>query len=104
MFLTPSLLAVAVSSLLWRHGRSADVSQPASPRRPNIVFIMADDQDKRMDSLDYQPLLDKNIRRHGTEFRAHYCTVAQCCPSRASLWTGKAAHNTNVTDTRPPYG
>ncbi|GME32631.1 putative arylsulfatase precursor protein [Neofusicoccum parvum] len=104
MFLTPSLLAVAVSSLLWRHGRSADVSQPASPRRPNIVFIMADDQDKRMDSLDYQPLLDKNIRRHGTEFRAHYCTIAQCCPSRASLWTGKAAHNTNVTDTRPPYG
>ncbi|KAF7892718.1 uncharacterized protein EAF02_000256 [Botrytis sinoallii] len=34
----------------------------------------------------------------------HYCTTAICCPSRVTLWTGKNAHNTNVTDVAPPYG
>lgn len=27
-----------------------------------------------------------------------------CCPSRVNIWTGRAAHNTNVTDLFPPYG
>ncbi|EKG14785.1 Sulfatase [Macrophomina phaseolina MS6] len=106
MFPTSSLLSAGVVLLLFTPIRhvSATEQEQTSARRPNFLFIMSDDQDKRMGSLDYQPLLDKHIRQHGTEFRSHYCTVAQCCPSRASLWTGKAAHNTNVTDTRPPYG
>lgn len=89
---------------------------------PNIVFILTDDQDLHMNSLDYMPLLNvsifeskntkpcllnllqKHIIDKGTTFAKHYCTVAVCCPSRANLWTGKAAHNTNVTDLVPPYG
>lgn len=37
-------------------------------------------------------------------YNSHFCTIAVCCPSRATLWTGLAAHNTNVTDVTPPYG
>lgn len=40
----------------------------------------------------------------GASYVHHYCTVALCCPSRVNLWTGRAAHNTNVTDLAPPYG
>ncbi|KAL4941942.1 alkaline-phosphatase-like protein [Aspergillus oleicola] len=40
----------------------------------------------------------------GTFFRNHFVTTALCCPSRVSLWTGRQAHNTNVTDVSPPYG
>lgn len=40
----------------------------------------------------------------GTSYNNHFCTVALCCPSRATLWTGQAAHNHNVTDVAPPHG
>ncbi|KAJ9639729.1 hypothetical protein H2204_003522 [Knufia peltigerae] len=75
-----------------------------SNTKPNIVFILTDDQDVRLDSLAYLPNLQRHLIRHGTVFERHYCTVALCCPSRVNLWTGKAAHNTNVTDVNPPYG
>ncbi|KAI1751535.1 arylsulfatase-like protein [Xylaria castorea] len=72
--------------------------------RPNIVFILTDDQDLHMQSLDYMPFVQEHLINRGTSFRKHFCTTALCCPSRVSLWTGKAAHNTNVTDVSPPYG
>ncbi|KAM3422102.1 Arylsulfatase [Cercospora zeina] len=76
----------------------------APTQQPNIIFILTDDQDLHMDSLSYMPYLKKHITEQGTTFGRHYCTVAQCCPSRVTIWTGKAAHNTNVTDVNPPYG
>lgn len=72
--------------------------------RPNVVFILTDDQDVHLDSLSYQPLVKKYLIDNGLTFQHHYCTVAICCPSRVNLWTGLAAHNTNVTDVTPPYG
>jgi arylsulfatase A-like enzyme len=72
--------------------------------RPNIVVILTDDQDLHMDSVNYMPLLKKHIIDHGTFYKRHYCSTAICCPSRVTLWTGRNAHNTNVTDVFPPYG
>lgn len=69
----------------------------AAASRPNIVLIMTDDQDKLLDSLEYQPAVKANFAEQGTTFQKHYCTISQCCPSRVSLLTGKAAHNTNVS-------
>jgi len=71
---------------------------------PNFVLIMTDDQDLHLGSLDYQPKVWKHFGEKGTFFKKHYCTMAVCCPSRVSFLTGKAGHNTNVTDVRPPYG
>ncbi|KAI8951312.1 alkaline-phosphatase-like protein [Xylaria longipes] len=75
-----------------------------APRRPNVVFILTDDQDVRLESLQYMPLVKKHLIEQGTYFNKHYCTTAICCPSRVTLWTGKTPHNTNVTDVSPPYG
>ncbi len=72
--------------------------------RPNLIFFLTDDQDLHLDSLSYQPLVRKYLIDEGLTFHHHYCTVALCCPSRVNLWTGLAAHNTNVTDVAPPYG
>lgn len=81
-----------------------EVANHFDSTNPNIVLIMTDDQDLKLNSLDYQPLVKKWFRDQGTFFAKHYCTIAQCCPSRVSLLTGKAAHNTNVTDVRVPFG
>ncbi|KAI0376645.1 Arylsulphatase [Hypomontagnella monticulosa] len=80
------------------------VPLPPSSRQPNVVFVLTDDQDLHLSSLDYMPLVRKHLLDRGTFFSRHYATTAVCCPSRVTLWTGKFAHNTNVTDVSPPYG
>lgn len=73
-------------------------------KKPNILFILTDDQDWHMESTQHMPSPQKYPINEGTVYSNHYCTVALCCPSRANLWTGMAAHNTNVTDVFLPYG
>ncbi|KXS17421.1 Arylsulphatase [Gonapodya prolifera JEL478] len=95
----PALLAATASlaSLVpGSHGWPA--------QKPNIIFILTDDQDVKLNSLDYMPLLKKHMVDQGTSFTRHYCTVSVCCPSRASMWTGLHAHNTNVTHVNPIHG
>lgn len=82
----------------------ASLQPDVSDARPNVVFILTDDQDLHMNSLDFMPNLQKHLVQEGTFYEKHYATIALCCPSRVSLWTGRAAHNTNVTDVNPPYG
>jgi N-acetylglucosamine-6-sulfatase len=83
---------------------SAQTGSTQTTTKPNFVFIMTDDQDLHLSSMDYMPLVNKYIVDEGTTFNKHFCTVSLCCPSRVSLLTGKAAHNTNVTDVSLPYG
>ncbi|KAL2679158.1 hypothetical protein Neosp_009920 [[Neocosmospora] mangrovei] len=80
------------------------IQSSSAKRRPNVVVILTDDQDLHLNSLDYLPLIKKHLTDQGTFFKRHFCTTAICCPSRVSLWTGQAAHNTNITDILPPYG
>lgn len=97
-------------TLAVAHGNDNTQKPLGNPRlnpkkkQPNIVFILTDDQDLHMNSLDYMPLTKKHLLDQGTFYKRHYCTTAICCPSRVSLLTGKQAHNTNVTDVNPPYG
>ncbi|TEA12122.1 Arylsulfatase [Colletotrichum sidae] len=100
-----ALVAATTSFASDADGNQAPlVSSGASARKPNIVFILTDDQDLHMNSLDYVPLIKKHLIDQGTLYKKHFCTTAICCPARVSLWTGKAAHNINVTDIFAPYG
>lgn len=66
-------------------------------KKPNIVFILSDDQDRRLGSTDFQSVLQREIFAKGVEFTNHYGTTAQCCPARTSILRGQFFHNTNVT-------
>ncbi|KAI8631874.1 arylsulfatase [Xylariaceae sp. FL1651] len=79
-------------------------SQCLAATTPNVVFIFTDDQDLRHDSLHYMPILQKELVAKGTSFTNHFATLAQCCPSRSSLFRGQAGHNTNITNVQAPGG
>ena len=65
--------------------------------RPNIVVILVDDQDFLLDSYKHMTTLQSELVEKGILFTKHYGHVSQCCPARATLWTGRHAHNTNIT-------
>ncbi len=73
-------------------------------KQPNIIFILTDDQDRRLGSLDYMPQLQRHVVAEGLTSVNHYGTVALCCPARATLFRGQAAHNTNITHVGGPGG
>ena len=85
--ITPYLLTMiskpwlALLGLLPAFGASA-----ATNTQPNILFVLTDDRDYHMQSLEHMPLLQKYMVNEGTTYNDHYCTVAICCPSaRKSL-------------------
>lgn len=78
-----------------------------SDKRPNIVFVITDQQ--RFDTiaaLGHQhavtPNLDKLVTR-GTAFTHTYVTAPSCAPSRASLFTGVYPHTTGVLKNNDPW-
>ncbi|KAI0206681.1 arylsulfatase [Astrocystis sublimbata] len=75
-----------------------------APKKPNIIFLMSDDQDVRLGSMEYMPVLQREMLGKGSEFVNHHTTTAQCCPSRVTLLRGQQAHNTNVTNVFSPGG
>lgn len=88
-----AFVAPMISSMATLESRSS--------RKPNIVFILVDDQDLHLDSLAHMDILQKQLVRKGVFFTKHYGHVSQCCPARTTIWTGKHAHNTNVTSVWP---
>ena len=78
---------------------------PDAPQR-SIVFVLADDH--RYDALGFMnhpfletPSLDR-LAREGVHFRQAVVTTALCSPSRASILTGRYAHNHRVVDNNNP--
>ena len=85
-------------------GLLASLCFTAAAKKPNIVFILTDDQDYRLGSLNHQKVLQEQIISKGTLATQHYATISICCPSRVSLLRGQAAHNTNNTHVLKPGG
>ena len=96
----PFSIITVVSTIIFA---SSTFAQNATDK-PNIVFILTDDQDVRMESLSHMQQVQNLLVDQGTQFTRHYAHLALCCPSRVTLWTGQHAHNHNVTDVSPPYG
>lgn len=68
--------------------------QPSSAPRPNVLVIVTDDQ--RPETLEVMPATRRFFARGGTSFSNAFATTPLCCPSRASIFTGRYAHNHGV--------
>ncbi|NTV81385.1 MAG: sulfatase-like hydrolase/transferase, partial [Candidatus Aminicenantes bacterium] len=71
-------------------------------RRPNILFIMADDHASQAvgcygGRVNRTPAIDR-IAREGIRFDSCFCTNGICAPSRAVILTGKHSHLNGVRD------
>ena len=85
---TPCWLLMALVVFAWATDAAAIGAQP---RRPNVIFILTDDQgwgDSRVAGHPYvqTPQLDR-LAREGTWFRRFYVAATVCSPSRAAFMT-----------------
>lgn len=110
------LAALAACLLTGAVALAGEDQAPAgTPPRPNIVLIQTDDQ--TLNSIDHlvrlypggpkvtsMPYTRRLIMRTGVAFTRYYASYPLCCPSRASLLTGRYAHNHKVRGNNPPGG
>jgi arylsulfatase A-like enzyme len=95
----------ALSCLLWwtgPHTVAADEHQNEPPRRPNVVFLLSDDQ--QPDTIHalgneriHTPNLDRLVRT-GTAFTRAICANPICTPSRAEILTGCSGFRNGTLD------
>jgi arylsulfatase A-like enzyme len=75
--------------------------------RPNVLVILTDDQRADALSLAGHPHLQTpnidQIGREGVYFRNAFCTTSLCSPSRASILSGRYAHQHGVTNNFTEY-
>ena len=64
---------------------------PPPSGRPNVVVINTDDM--RADMATALPKIRQWLADGGTTFRNGYVSTPSCCPSRASLMSGRYVHN-----------
>ncbi|CAN5535208.1 N/A [soil metagenome] len=93
----PALLFVLMAALTSAAVVSPAGSQVAVARhtgRPNVLIILTDDQ--RWDTLGVMPRTRRWFAKGGTRFTEAFATTPLCCPSRASIMSGRYAHNHGV--------
>ena len=102
-----SVLASRAAGLVLILVLSLPAAGAAAERRPNIVFVLTDDQ--RWDCLGSAgnphlktPAIDR-IAGEGVRFANAFCTTSLCSPSRASILSGLYAHSHGVTDNFTEY-
>ena len=79
-----------------------DAAKKPKPAKPNIVFILSDDQ--RADDLQWMPKTEQLISAKGTVLSRVLAPFPLCCPARMSLMTGQYPHNHGVDGNFPPEG
>jgi arylsulfatase A-like enzyme len=74
----------------------AALLKPAEQRidRPNIVLFITDDES--LGSIDVMPNLRSWLVEGGRSFKPGLVTTPMCCPSRASIFSGRYIHNHGV--------
>lgn len=74
-------------------GGPSGTGRPGSAARPNIVFVLLDDLSWNL--VQYMPRVQA-LRQRGVTFSNYFVTNSLCCPSRATIMSGKFPHNSKV--------
>lgn len=103
--LMTSVVLLIVVGALWRlpedrssNDRSSNHPSFAKPplRPPNVLIVMTDDQ-RAQGTMQVLPRTRAWLEDNGVTFSNAYSTTPLCCPARASVFSGRYAHNHGVT-------
>lgn len=72
-----------------------------SASHPNVVFVLTDDLSWNL--IKFMPNV-RALEQDGMTFTNYTVTDSLCCPSRASILTGKFPHDTHVLENSGPNG
>lgn len=81
---------------------SAAPAATPTPKPLNVVVIMTDDQEQV--SAREMPLMQSLIAAQGVKFDNAISTTPLCGPSRATILTGRYAHNHGIRSNADPLG
>ena len=114
---TTILAALCAAALSFGAASAAAAIPPPSTggERPSFVVIQTDDQTldglyasfrayPGAPALRAMPNTLDLIGKRGMSWNRYYVPYPLCCPSRASLLTGRYNHNNNVRGNNPPNG
>jgi arylsulfatase A-like enzyme len=73
----------------------------AAAEPPNVVVILTDDQ-RATDTMFVMPETRRYFEHQGVYYPNGFSVTPLCCPSRATILTGRYAHNTGVKSNGPP--
>jgi arylsulfatase A-like enzyme len=95
-------LLMTIGALIGQTAQAEEQPTEATPERPNIIFILADDMgygDLACYGNRYiqTPNIDR-LARTGTSFTQAYAGSGISSPSRCSLMTGRNSGNTRIRD------
>jgi N-acetylglucosamine-6-sulfatase len=95
-------VALGLMGALLGWGFAATATAVAGP--PNVVLLLLDDQDAFTPYWDAMPATASMVRDRGMNFRTAIAPTPICSPGRATLLSGRLAHNTGVFTLAGPYG
>jgi N-acetylglucosamine-6-sulfatase len=95
-----SLFMLVVASSTWVVPVAVASAQERA--RPDVVFVMTDDQ--RAGTLSHMPALKRLVVSRGMTFRSAWAPNPMCCPSRVSYLTGTYSHTNGVWRNNGPDG
>jgi N-acetylglucosamine-6-sulfatase len=98
-------LSIALSTPFLTSGcrDASGASLPtAQARKPNIIFILSDDEDVALHA--HMPKTKALLHEQGTTFDNYFVTYSLCCPSRATTLRGQYPHNSKIEGNALPTG
>lgn len=101
-FLRPLAVVLLVLHVACGGGSDSTRQPPPDARPPNIVLILADDQD--IWTVATMSKVKALLADQGMTFDQHFVSLSLCCPSRTSALRGQFAHNTGIYTNGPPDG
>ncbi len=82
----------------------ADITVVPKTSRPNFLFILTDDLDSTMGTIQYMPHLKQLMTDQGLTLDDFLISTPVCCPSRSSILRGQYTHNHQVYTNADPLG